>query len=516
MLTEFRNESLLDFTQPEVRARQLAAFAEVERHLGEKHPLVIGGERIETEATFKSLNPAQPEQVVGVFSKADDGDIERAVEAGERAFATWRWMPWRERAALLLRTAQLMREQRYELNATMVLEVGKSWPEADADLAEAIDFCEFYAREGLRLAKPQPLTPYPGELAELKYIPLGVGVVIPPWNFPAAILCGMTTAAVVAGNSVILKPSSDAPLIAWRFFRILEEAGMPPGVVNFLTGSGGIAGEGAARHPRTRFIAFTGSKAVGLWLNQVTAEAAIGQPWIKRAVLEMGGKDFIIVDSGANLDQAVDGVVRSAFGFQGQKCSACSRAIVDAEVYDDFLARLKPRVEAITVGPPRDPANWMGPVVNQRALEDHLGYIETGRKEARLVAGGERAPGDGYFLRPTVFADVPSTARLFREEIFGPVLAVTRANDFEHAVDLANDTEYGLTGGLYSRNRDRLARAKRQLHCGNLYLNRKITGALVGVHPFGGFNMSGTDSKAGGRDYLLLFTQAKSISEALR
>jgi 1-pyrroline-5-carboxylate dehydrogenase len=394
----------------------------------------------------------------------------------------------------------------------MVYEVGKSWAEADADVAEAIDFAEFYAREMLRLAPPQPLTPVPGERNFLRYIPLGVGVVIPPWNFPLAILVGMTLASIVAGNTVVLKPSSDSPTIGYKFFEALEEAGMPPGVVNFLPGPGSSVGDVLVGHPRTRFVAFTGSKQVGLGINELAAKTVPGQLWVKRVIAEMGGKDSIVVDAETDLDAAVEGVAASAFGYQGQKCSACSRAIVVESVYDSFLEKLKRRVEQIKVGPPADPVTYMGPVINGRAKQSILEYIEIGKREGRLVAGGESS-GPGYFVQPTVIADVPAKGRIAQEEIFGPVLAVIKARDFDDALEIANNTEYGLTGAVYTKDRKKLEKAAENFFVGNLYLNRKCTGALVGGHPFGGFNMSGTDSKAGGRDYLLLFTQAKTVTE---
>jgi 1-pyrroline-5-carboxylate dehydrogenase len=342
-----------------------------------------------------------------------------------------------------------------------------------------------------------------------------VGAIIPPWNFPLAIMCGMTSAAVVAGNAVVLKPSSDSAAIGAIFMDILDEAGLPPGVVSFITGPGRGAGEAMVQHPRTRFIAFTGSKEVGLGINVEAAKVREGQIWIKRVILEMGGKDFIVVDEDADPDQVAAGIVAAAFGFQGQKCSACSRAILHQKIHDAVLERVVEQTKKLTVGPARDFANNMGPVINEAAYKKIGGYIDLGGKEGRLVAGGERVAKGGYFIRPTIFADVKPEARIAREEIFGPVLAVLKARDFDHALQLANDTEFGLTGAVYSRNREHLARARREAHAGNLYLNRKCTGALVGVHPFGGFNMSGTDSKAGGRDYLLLFSQAKSITEAL-
>jgi 1-pyrroline-5-carboxylate dehydrogenase len=357
------------------------------------------------------------------------------------------------------------------------------------------------------------VTTYPGESQELRYIPLGAGVVIPPWNFPCAIMAGMTTAAAVTGNTVVLKPSSDAPLLAALFMDVLEKAGMPAGVVNLLTGPGGSVGDYLVEHPKTRFISFTGSKAVGLGIIEKAAKTQKGQIWIKRVVAEMGGKDCIVVDSEADVADAVEGTAIAAFGFQGQKCSACSRAIVDAKVYDEFVRLLVERVKKITVGPTADRANWMGPVINERAYESHLEYIKVGKKEGRLVAGGKPGPEGGWFIQPTVFVDIPKNARLAQEEVFGPVLAVIKARNYSDALAIANGTEYGLTGAVYSRNRDKIYRAKREFMVGNMYINRKCTGALVDVQPFGGFNMSGTDSKAGGRDYLLLFLQAKSMTE---
>jgi 1-pyrroline-5-carboxylate dehydrogenase len=451
--------------------------------------------------------------VIGVFQSATREQATAAVEAAWQTFQTWKKVPAPGRAEVLFRAADLLRRRRFENNAWMILEVGKSWAEADADTAEAIDFCEFYGREALRYAEPQPLTPVPGERNVLEYIPLGVGAVIPPWNFPSAITTGMTTAALVAGNTVVLKPSSDSPAVAAFFCEILRDAGLPPGVVNFVTGSGATVGNTIVEHRHTRFVAFTGSKEVGLHITEEAARPRPGQIWIKRVIAEMGGKDFIIVDEDADLDAAVAGVLASAFGFQGQKCSACSRAIIHEKVYPVFVEKLVARTREITVGPTTDPSTYMGPVINERALRSILDYIEIGKREGKLLAGGASVPGDGFFIQPTVFADVDPRARIAQEEIFGPVLALIRARDLDTAIAIANDSEYGLTGAFFCGERGHIERAKRECHVGNLYINRKCTGALVGAHPFGGFNMSGTDSKAGGRDYLLLFTQAKTISE---
>jgi 1-pyrroline-5-carboxylate dehydrogenase len=409
-----------------------------------------------------------------------------------------------------------MRERRHTFSAWMTLEIGKSWEEADADTAEAIDFMEFYAREMLRYDAPQPVHQLAGERDTLVYVPLGVGVVIPPWNFPLAITVGMSTAAIVTGNTVVLKPASDTPGIAWQFVQLMEEIGLPPGVLNFVTGSGAIVGDGMVKHAKTRFVSFTGSRDVGIGINRLAAEVQPGQIWLKRVVAEMGGKDAIIVDEEADLDAAAQGVAASAFGFGGQKCSACSRAIVSEKVYAPFLERLKAEVAKLSVGDPDTYGTFMGPVSSRNAFEKILSYIEVGKQEGRLIAGGARVPGrEGWFVQPTVIADVKPDARIAQEEIFGPVLAVIPVHDFDEALQVANGTDYGLTGGVYTRNPHKLERARREFFVGNLYLNRKCTGAIVGVHPFGGFNMSGTDSKAGGRDYLLLFLQAKSIAERI-
>jgi 1-pyrroline-5-carboxylate dehydrogenase len=510
---EFTNEPFVDFKNVANRKKMEDALASVKSQFGKEYPLVIGGEKITTKEKIQSTNPSRPSEVIGIFQKATVEMANQAVEAAARAFERWKRVPAQERVACIYRTAEILRKRRYELDAWLVYEIGKTWPEADADIAELIDFCEYYGREAERLAAPQPLTPMRGEKNYLRYIPLGVGVVIPPWNFAAAIMGGMTLAAVVTGNTVVVKPSSDSPTIAAIFVDILYEAGVPRDVVSFFTGPGGTAGEALVTNPKTRFIAFTGSKEAGLRISEHAAKAQPGQIWIKRTILEMGGKDAIIVDEEADLDAAVEGVALSAFGYQGQKCSACSRAIVAEKIYDKFLEKLIPRVKQMKVGTPENPENYMGPVINKASIKSILDYIETGKKEGRLVAGGKQVGTEGYFIEPTVIADVPPKARIFQEEIFGPVLAVTKAKDFDDALAMANDTEFGLTGAIYSKNPKKIERAAEDFHVGNLYFNRKCTGAMVGAHPFGGFNMSGTDSKSGGQDYLLLFVQAKTISE---
>jgi len=512
-MKKFRTEKYDNFSQPAIRRKMEQALARVKSQFGKEYSAIIGGERIRLDNKFHSYNPSNKGEIIGTFQKADEKIAEKAMQVALETFKSWQYTPAKTRAQYLFKMATIMRRRKLELSAWMVYEEGKNWLEADADVAEAIDFCDYYALEALRYDRGPKLYTYPNEINKQIYIPLGVGVVIPPWNFPFAILAGMTTAAFVSGNTVILKPSSESCTIAAKFMEIVEEAKVPVGVVNFMPGPGAIAGDYLVRHPKLRFIAFTGSKQVGLHIIEEAAKTQEGQIWIKRVVAEMGGKDLIIVDSEADIDSAVAGVRTSAFGYQGQKCSACSRLILDDKIYDKFMKKFIPTVEAITVGPVEKHENYMGPVINESAYNSILEYIKIGKSEGNCVCGGEPAPGNGWFIQPTVIVDIEARHRIFQEEIFGPVLAVTRARNFDHAIELANDTEYGLTGAVYSRNMKKIERAKREVHVGNLYLNRKCTGALVGIQPFGGFNMSGTDSKAGGPDYLLLFLQAKSLTE---
>lgn len=515
-MKEFKNESYIDFSNPENRSKMEDTIKKAESQLGKEYPIIIGGENITLETKFKSFNPAEKEQAIGIFQKADKDTGEKAMKKALEVFEEWKFVEPSERAGYLFKAAEIMRSRRLELDAWEILEEGKGWLEADADVAEAIDFLEFYGLEMLRYGGEQPVVQIPGEKEELFYIPLGVGIVIPPWNFPMAILCGMTSAALVTGNTVILKPSSDAPKIGHLFIEILEEAGLPKGVVNYVTGSGSVVGDYLVQHPKTRFIAFTGSKEVGLRIVEQAAITREGQIWIKRVIAEMGGKDAIIIDNESNLESAVDGVLYSAFGFQGQKCSACSRAIVVTEVYDEFLNKLVEKTKKLTVGPTKLYDNFMGAVINEKAYNSMLSYIEKGKEEGgKLLTGGEPAEGNGYFIKPTIIADVKPGDTIEQEEIFGPVLAVIKAKDYDEAITVANDTNYGLTGAVYTLNKEKIEKAKKLFHCGNLYFNRKCTGALVGAQPFGGFNMSGTNSKAGGRDYLLLFLQAKSVAEKI-
>jgi len=513
MLIDYRPEPFTNFKLEENKREFEEALKKVEAELGKEYPLIINGERLTTESKIVSVNPSRHEEVVGYVSKADQALAEKAMQAAASTFETWKKVSGPERARYLFKAAAILRRRKHEFSAWLVYEAGKTWAEADADTAEAIDFMEFYAREMIRLSHKQPLTRLPGEDNELYYIPLGVGVVIPPWNFPLAIMVGMTTASLVSGNTVILKPASTTPVIAAKFMEVLDDAGVPAGVVNFLPGSGKEVGDYLVEHPQTRYISFTGSRDVGLRINELAAKKAKGQKWIKRVVAEMGGKDTIVVDSDCDLELAATSIMYSAFGFSGQKCSACSRAVIHQDVYDEVLNLVVEKTKQLTLGESKNLENYMGPVIDENAQKKILEYIEIGKTEGRLVLGGEKGPEHGYYVQPTIFADVSPEARIMQEEIFGPVVAFCKANDFDHALEIANNTEYGLTGAVISRNRAHLEQAREEFHVGNLYFNRKCTGAIVGVHPFGGFNMSGTDSKAGGRDYLLLFTQAKLVSE---
>ncbi|NMP23616.1 L-glutamate gamma-semialdehyde dehydrogenase [Sulfobacillus harzensis] len=509
----YRSEPLTDFTQEANRRQMEEALAYVKAHLGQTYSLLIGGVHQATPEEIVSINPGNPEQVVGRVAKATKEHIDEALKVGWEAFREWKRVPGPARARYLFKAAAIMRRRKFELSAWEVYEAGKTWAEADGDVAEAIDFLEYYGRQMQRLSGPVPTTPLPGEEDVAFYVPLGVGAVIPPWNFPLAILTGMSSSAMVAGNPILLKPASPTPVIAAKFVEIMEEAGIPAGVLNFVPGDGGVIGDHLVTHPLTRFVSFTGSKEVGLRINRLAAEHQNGQRWIKRVVAEMGGKDAVIVDETADLEAAALGIVQSAFGFQGQKCSACSRAIVVDSVYDQVLNRVLELTRELNVGPAEDYQNQMGPVIDERAFKKIQTYIDWGREHAKLVAGGGAPRDKGYYLEPTIFSEVAPGSKLEQEEIFGPVLSFVRARDFDQALEIANDTEFGLTGSVYSKRRDRIERAAEEFEVGNLYINRKCTGAVVGSHPFGGFNMSGTDSKTGSPDYLLLFMQMKAVAE---
>ncbi|MDR3609297.1 MAG: L-glutamate gamma-semialdehyde dehydrogenase [Ignavibacteriaceae bacterium] len=510
----FKNEKLTDFSKKENLVNQKQALAQIRKKLGKTYEIIIGGKKIRTKNKIISYNPSNKEEIVANFYKGNTELVDRAVETAAKKFNEWKNVPPAERADYLFKAASIARRRKFEINAWMILEAGKNFAEADADTAEAIDFLEFYGREMLRYAQKQPITPVPNEKNEMVYIPLGVGVTIPPWNFPFAILVGMSSASIVSGNTIILKPSSDTPMMGRLFVEIMQEAGLPDGVLNFLPGSGSEVGDKLVTHPKVRFISFTGSMEVGIRINELAAKVQPGQLWLKRVVAEMGGKDSIVVDKETNVSVAAKGVAASAFGFQGQKCSACSRAIVDQSVYNDFLRKLRMEVDKLSVGSAE--MNYpMGPVINQNAEKNVLKYINIGRNHGKVLTGGRKIGGNGYYIAPTVICDVKPDARISQEEIFGPVLAVIKSRNFDESIKIANNTKFGLTGAVYTSNSKKLEKAKNELFIGNLYFNRKCTGALVGGHPFGGFNMSGTDSKAGGRDYLLLFMQGKLISEKI-
>jgi 1-pyrroline-5-carboxylate dehydrogenase len=513
-LPEYRNEPYADYTLPENKSAYEAALERVRTQLGRDYPIQIGDQDLMLEDKIASVNPSNPREVIGRVSSATAAHAEQAIQAAETAFETWKNTPLETRVNVLLKAAAIIRERKLDFNAWLTVEVGKNYAEAEGETAEAIDFLEYYARSALELLQPVQTYQLPGEHDRAEYIPLGVGVSITPWNFPLAIFLGQACAPIVAGNTVIVKPAEDSAVIAYHAVQVLFEAGLPRGVINYLPGLGEVVGDALVKHPRTRFINFTGSKNVGLHINAEAAKVAPGQKWIKRVTLELGGKDAMIVDETADLEAAANAAVAGAFGFAGQKCSALSRLIVVDDVYQDVLERVTSKVNTLSVG---DPAqnHHVNAVINEESLAKSKTYLEIAPSEGRVVAGGTASSDpqvEGYYVQPTVVADVKPNARLAQEEIFAPILAVIPVKNFEEAVHVFNDTDYGLTGGLFSSDPQRLERAERELHVGNLYLNRKITGAMVGCHPFGGFNLSGTDSKAGGPDYLLHFVQMKSIA----
>lgn len=522
MITEYKNtmkpykhEPFTDFTIEENKHAFEEALLFVQSQLGQEYPLIIGGERIKTAEQTISINPSNKAEVIGMVSKANKQLAEKAMQAALSTFETWKKHDPEERANILFRAAAILRRRKHEFSGYLVKEGGKPWKEADADTAEAIDFLEYYARQMIQLKDGVPVNNREGESNKFRYIPLGVGIIISPFNFPLAIMAGTVTAAIVAGNTVLLKPSDNTPVVAAKFVEIMEEAGLPQGVLNYVPGEGAEIGDYLVDHPKTRFISFTGSREVGCRIYERAAKVHPGQIWLKRVIAEMGGKDTVVVDKDADLDLAASSIVYSAFGFSGQKCSAGSRAVVHQDIYDQVLEKAVALTKSLTVGNPDEVNTYMGPVISQTSYNKIMRYIEIGKKEGRLLTGGEGDDSKGYFIQPTIFADVDEKARIMQEEIFGPVLAICKARDFDHMMEIANNTEFGLTGALITNNRDHIERAKEEFHVGNLYFNRGCTGAIVGYQPFGGFNMSGTDSKAGGPDYLILHMQAKTTSEVL-
>lgn len=512
----FQNEPSADFSDPAVRDAMQTALAEVGGALGRDYPMIIGGERRESGQWITSTNPGNLEQIVGRVAKASNDDALDAIAAAQEAFRDWRKISAVGRASVLLRMAAILRRKRFELAAWMVYELDKPWDEAEGEVAEAIDFLEWYAAHAVKLTERVELAHLPNEATDYFYQPIGVGVIIPPWNFPCAILTGMTMGPVSVGNTVVIKPASNTPVIGYKMAEIMLEAGVPAGVVNFLPGSGSEIGDLLVEDPRVRFIGFTGSKDVGVRIFEKAAKVHRGQRWLKRVTAEMGGKDAIIVDSSADLADAIEGIVTSAFGFSGQKCSACSRVIALADVYDQVVDGVVDRTRAlISVGSGVDGMASMGAVVDKQQFDSINRYIEIGKTEGEMVYQGETPKANGYYVPPTIFAGASPKSRIACEEIFGPVLTIVKADSFEEALAIANDSEYGLTGSVYSGNRANLERARDEFDVGNLYLNRKSTGAMMGVHPFAGIKLSGTNSKAGGPDYLLNFVEAKAVGEKL-
>lgn len=516
---DYQTEPFLNFSDPLVIDKIKTAIEFVEKNLGKEYPLFIGGREYYSPNKSKSINPGDFSQVVGIFQQATVEQAEEAVKSALEAFKYWSKLSPYQRAHIFLRAANILRQRKYEAIAWMILEVGKNYAEADADVAETIDYLEYYANQMINLYEnPPKLLKFPGEKNYYHYIPLGVVVVIPPWNFPLAIPAGMSIAAMVTGNTVILKPAQDSPFMSYFFYSIMKEAGLPDGVLNFLSGKGSVVGDYLVKHPLVRMIAFTGSKEVGMNIYKEASVVNKGQKHLKRVIAEMGGKNAIIVDEIKDeefLNYAVDNVIVSSFGYQGQKCSACSRLLLHKNVYDKFMEIFIKKLKEIEVGLPKE-NKFMGPVINKAAQNKIMEYIEIGKKQNKLVFGGNILyPEKGYYIEPTVFENVKVDDILAQEEIFGPVLSVIRFEDFEEAIRIANSTEYGLTGAVFSENRYHIDKAVNEFYCGNLYINRKCTGAIVGVHPFGGFNMSGTDAKAGGPDYLLYFLQGRAVSEKI-
>ena len=509
----YRNSPLVNFVYKDSQEKMQGALREVRKRFGEKYPLVIGGEKIWTDQLTPSVNPSAPDEVVGYGSEAGISEAERAVRAAREAFGKWSRTPFEERARLLERAADIMERRRYELSAVEVFEVGKPWNEADGDIREAIDFCRFYAQQMRRLGRPKLTQRVPGEDSYHHYWPRGVAFVIAPWNFPIAILCGMASAGVVTGNTVIMKPSEQSIVCGAMLMQVFEEAGVPSGVLNFLSGHGSVIGAHLVDHKDVDMIAFTGSREVGLKIWESAGITRPGQRELKRVICEMGGKNAMIVDSDADVGEAVGYSIYSAFGFQGQKCSALSRLILLEENYDRVMERLIPAAASLRVGNPEEPGIMVGPVIDEAAYRRILDYIEVGKSEATLAYQAKDLPPQGYFIPPTIFTDVKPNMRIAREEIFGPVLSVLKVRDLDEALEVANGTDYALTGGFFSRSPANIERVKAQLEAGNVYINRSCTGAIVGRHPFGGFKMSGSGTKAGGEDYLLNFLIPRVVTE---
>ncbi|VWD21354.1 L-glutamate gamma-semialdehyde dehydrogenase [Burkholderia lata] len=515
LIAPYKNEPFDLFDTDATVAEMRGALDKVRTRFGETSPLIINGERVMTDDKLVSTNPSNPAEIVGFSAKATQQHADAALDAAWKAFESWKRWTQEDRSRVMLKAAAIMRRRKRELEAWLVYEIGKNYVEASAEVAEMIDFTEYYARQALtHVGGLGSLIHYPGEENESFYIPLGAGVTISPWNFPMALMTGMTVGAIVVGNTVVCKPAEDTVVSLAKVFDIFEEAGLPPGVVNYLPGNGRDVGSYLVAHPRTRFVNFTGSLATGAAINESAAKLAPGQKWFKRVFLELGGKDGILVDETANLDDAATGVIQAAFGYSGQKCSACSRLIVVDAVYDALIERVIERTKKLVVDEAKNNPS-LGPVCNEMQYKKVQSYIDIGRGEGKLLTGGKVADAPGYLIEPTIFGDVSPTARIAQEEVFGPFVAAIRVKDFAEGLQVANNTVYGLTGALFSNDRERIEIARREFHVGNLYFNRKCTGALVGIQPFGGFNLTGTDTKTGGPDYLLQFMQIKAVAERL-
>jgi RHH-type proline utilization regulon transcriptional repressor/proline dehydrogenase/delta 1-pyrroline-5-carboxylate dehydrogenase len=512
-LPPFRNERVFPGVEdPQVRQAFPAALARVRGQLGRTYPLHIGGQDITTAKTLDSTNPAEPDEVIGRVCQAGAAEAEQALAAAAQAFGTWREVPATQRARYLVEAATVARRRLFDYAAWQVLEEGKQWAQAYNDVAEGIDFLEYYAREMLRLAEPQDLGSYGGESNFYFYEPKGVAVVIAPWNFPFAISCGMAAAAIVAGCPVVYKPSNQSAVVGHHLVEIFREVGLPTGVFNYVPGPGAVIGDILVDSPQVSVVAFTGSMEVGLRIVERAGRTGAGQGSLKKVVCEMGGKNAIVIDENFDREAAIRDVLYSAFGYQGQKCSACSRLIVVDKAYDRFVPALVAAARQLKIGPAEDPANYLGPVIDRAAQQKNLQYVALAHQEGHVLYQSE-VPDRGWYVPLTIVEGITPAHRLAQEEVFGPVLSVMRARDFDEALAWANSTRFALTGAVFSRNRDHLERAVRQFRVGNLYLNRGCVGALVKVQPFGGFKMSGTGTKAGGPDYLLHFLDPRAVTE---
>jgi RHH-type proline utilization regulon transcriptional repressor/proline dehydrogenase/delta 1-pyrroline-5-carboxylate dehydrogenase len=509
----FANEAMVDFTRTDHRAAFPTAIAAVRSLAGKSYPLFINGKEVFTKDTCDTVNPNKPSELLGKIAQAGIDETSLAISAARNAFPAWRDTSPRDRANYLLKAAAIGRKRLFELSAWQVLEIGKQWDQAYADVTEAIDFLEYYAREMIRLAEPQRIGNAPGEVNQYFYEPKGVAAIIAPWNFPLAISLGMASAAIVTGNTVVFKPSNITGIIGWNLVEIFREAGLPAGVFNFIPGKGSVIGDFMVDHPDISLIAFTGSVETGLRIIERAAKVHPGQINVKKIISEMGGKNAIIIDDDADLDEAVPHVLYSAFAFQGQKCSACSRVIVLEAVYDKFVERLVKAAQVYQVGPAENPAYSMGAVSDSTAMKNILEYAAIGQQEGKLLYSSPVPTTEGYWVPLTIIGDITPQHRIAQEEIFGPVLAVMRVKDFDQAIEWANSTQFALTGGVFSRSPEHLTKARREFRVGNLYINRNNTGALVDRQPFGGSRMSGVGTKAGGPDYLLHFMDPRVVTE---